>query len=396
VSVSAPPRPPRPNDPVDRAELEALVEALIEEARQRARSRRRRHAAVAALMALLGVLVFTAFERTTSSESLSPALAARSSFATGTAGSMIAFLRSPRYGDGSEPSAIYVVNADGTEERRLAGNSFGVDWSPDGRRIAFHSTVDGSWGIYVMDVDGGGLRRLTSGTVPHWSPNGQTIAFAREADGGAELYLIGADGSGLRRLTRAGASERGFRWSPDGRRIAFSGSTRDGNWDVYVMNTDGGGLRRLTRSPGFEHYPAWSPDGRRIAFTRTSHKWKGAAAIHVMNADGSGLRKLADGASYTWSPDGGEIVFVGNRDDPSRKTYGTAIFVINTDGSGPRVLMRNVDEDLAPSWSPDGRQIAFSGRGGIYLMKADGSNTERLTRNRDWFDWAPVWSPAPK
>jgi hypothetical protein len=64
VTLTAPPRPPRSSDPLDREELEALVEALIEEARQRARHRRRMYGAVAALVALVGVTIFTIFERT--------------------------------------------------------------------------------------------------------------------------------------------------------------------------------------------------------------------------------------------------------------------------------------------------------------------------------------------
>ena len=65
MTVTAPPRPPRPSDPVDREELEALVEALIEEARQRARRRRRIYAASAALVALVGVAVSSAVDRST-------------------------------------------------------------------------------------------------------------------------------------------------------------------------------------------------------------------------------------------------------------------------------------------------------------------------------------------
>ncbi len=72
MTVTAPPRPPRPSDPVEREELEALVEALIEEARQRARRRRRINVALAALVALLGVAVFTVFERTAQSQTASP------------------------------------------------------------------------------------------------------------------------------------------------------------------------------------------------------------------------------------------------------------------------------------------------------------------------------------
>ena len=78
VSITAPPRPPRQSDPVDREELEALVEALIEEARQRAQRRRRRNAAVVTLIALVGVALFAVLGRSAQSQTASRALSARS------------------------------------------------------------------------------------------------------------------------------------------------------------------------------------------------------------------------------------------------------------------------------------------------------------------------------
>jgi cell division septal protein FtsQ len=61
MTVTAPPRPPRPGDPVDRDELEAIVQALIEETRRRARRRRLVYAAAAASIALAGIVAFTVF-----------------------------------------------------------------------------------------------------------------------------------------------------------------------------------------------------------------------------------------------------------------------------------------------------------------------------------------------
>ena len=78
MSVTAPPRPPLPSDPVDREELEAVVEALIEEARQRARRRRRIYGAVAVLVAVAGVVLFTVLERTARSQNTSSASPTRS------------------------------------------------------------------------------------------------------------------------------------------------------------------------------------------------------------------------------------------------------------------------------------------------------------------------------
>jgi hypothetical protein len=83
VTITAPPRPPRPSDPVDRQEVEALVEALFEEARQRARRRRRVRLAIVACVVLVGATALAVFERTAESQNSSPGLTAGSTVSGG-------------------------------------------------------------------------------------------------------------------------------------------------------------------------------------------------------------------------------------------------------------------------------------------------------------------------
>ena len=127
MSVSAPPRPPRPSDPVDRDELEALVEALFEEARRRARRRRRIYAASVALVALVAVGVSAVLQRSTQPDTASPALAARSSGLAGAATPKIAFIREPQ---GGYAGVLWVMNPDGSGQRRLGPAFPDMDWSP--------------------------------------------------------------------------------------------------------------------------------------------------------------------------------------------------------------------------------------------------------------------------
>src|SRR5688572_13502857 len=78
-------------------------------------------------------------------------------------------------------------------------------WSPDGRRLVFQSDRHGSTELYVIDADGNNERRLTfnggDDTHPSWSPDGQWIVFDSNRDGSWNLYLMRPDGSGERRLT---------------------------------------------------------------------------------------------------------------------------------------------------------------------------------------------------
>jgi dipeptidyl aminopeptidase/acylaminoacyl peptidase len=154
LTLSAPPRPPRPGDPVDREELEALVEALIEEARRRARRRRRIYAGVGLLIALAGLAIFTILDRTAPSQTASPALASRSGSTLASAKPRLAFASSP---SGWKRASILVTNADGSGRHRVTHyGGWGSDlaWSPDGNELAFTRGYPWTADIFVVRADG--------------------------------------------------------------------------------------------------------------------------------------------------------------------------------------------------------------------------------------------------
>ena len=284
-------------------------------------------------------------------------------------GRTLAFVRSGQ---------VYVMNTDGSGEQSLTNSPGGAAapaWSPDGRRIAFMRLGMGGhvnslgylWDIYVMNADGSGQRRLARDTwrlaAPVWSPDGQRLAFVARRAGKDELHVVSADGSGERRLTTASRATPA--WSPDGRKIAFVRS-----FDVHVLNVDGTGQRNLTRSPEREFGPLWSPDGRRIVFERKLGQRHfnpcgrciraSIFEVHVVNADGNGQQRLVrfrerprrsrsewPGADPRWSPDGRKIAFRNSQN------ANWEIYVMNADGSGQRNLSRSpTEDDCCFAWSP--------------------------------------------
>ena len=135
-----------------------------------------------------------------------------------------------------------------------------------------------------------------------------------------------------------------------------------------------------------------------IAFVSTRD---GDYAIFGMNADGSRQKRLTreKGDPSTprglffqvepaWSADGGQIAFASRRDGPSH------IFVMRADGSGTRRLTSTKTDDENPTWSPDGSRIAFERGlpGDIYVTNADGTHPRRVVADfAD--DGDPAWSP---
>ena len=255
-------------------------------------------------------------------------------------------------------SEIWMMRQDGTDVSRLTnrvggGTATGPSLSPDGRRVAFSVwPAEGDWDIYVINVDGTGLRNLTDhpgfdGWRPAWSPDGTRLSFFSTRDDPAndEIYVMNSDGSDVIRLTDHPADDAHSTWSPDGSRIAFE-TNRRGNFDIYVMNSDGTAPTPLTDHPADDGWPAWSPDGTRIAF----ESWRdGNREIYVMDADGSNVLRLThfDGfdSAPAWSWDGTRIAFSSDRGGS------TDLWVMNSDGSGLERLTDHRSADFFPSWS---------------------------------------------
>jgi TolB protein len=245
---------------------------------------------------------------------------------------------------------VYVVNADGTGLRRLTtnpGDDFDPSWSPDRTRIAFRSERSGEPEIWVMTADGTEQRRLTAGFSPAWSPDGTLIAFSGPAvnpDGShGILSVIRPDGTRLRALPHTEGGEYPS-WSPDGTRIAFN-SNVTGEHVMFVIQADGSKVVDLS-GVGEGWQVDWAPDGRSILFASGRDQADpGYADIYVMRPDGSGVRRLTDQRAYTpaWSPDGEHVVYSA-----------PGLFIMNPDGSGVTPLSTNVGETSLPDWTEQG------------------------------------------
>ena len=286
-------------------------------------------------------------------------------------------------------AALLVTRVGGAQAAPEVFLNINPSWSPDGRRLVFESRRHGNVELYIIDADGTGERRLThspsdvANSHPSWSPDGSSIVFDSFRGGVFHLYVIRPDGSGERPLTHgdvAGVQEfaRHPEWSPDGRYIAFD-SRRDGNGEYYVIQADGSGLRRLTSTNDIhESHPAWTPDGEVILSAVAGE----TRTLTGLDPATGRTRRLFETpvsrSSITISPDRRRYFFRSNADSTPR------LYIATLDGAPPVAITPRGNTSYEAAWSPDGSKVAFyfdiAGAHQLFVVDADGRNLRQLTR----------------
>lgn len=329
--------------------------------------------------------------------------------------------------------------------------------------ILFVSGQDGHPEIYVVNADGSNLKRLTysehGSILPRWSPDGNHIAYLSGGDGHTDLYVMDADGAHQMRLTFSGEYRSAPQWWPDNQHISlFSGHTFqklnidgstpqslfDINGNAYndlpppvILSPDGNAIavRGITflQSEWIQAQPfvvynlnapegLWSPDSAHILYTDVQGK---AVLVYMRNLDGSRptfnnngpyFQNLPLGNEHmVWSPNGNYIVAeccaVLAPHGPEREI--TIVVVSDLESATQSRVERLTTVEILPddpgkrgmfdppvflsgfSWAPDSQQLVFTFNAGRYelaVMNVDGSGRESiLVRDTPLYD--PHWSP---
>ena len=229
-------------------------------------------------------------------------------------------------------------------------------------------------------------RKLTSGGSgfnPDYSPDGRQIAFERRFGGMRPdaIVTMGSDGSSPALIQTTCSADPCLgdsspAWSPDGHRLVFERAfgpimhDTAAGLDLVTASADGTNEQLLRRFRSLEaegrepHDAQWSPDGTRIAVSilNTRARPRNGSAIYVLDADGSDFRKVTpirlNAGSPDWAPYGRRIVFNSSYEGQAA----VEIYSVRSDGSGLKRVRREPKDSfsLEPVWSPNGKRIAFA------------------------------------
>jgi dipeptidyl aminopeptidase/acylaminoacyl peptidase len=279
--------------------------------------------------------------------------------------------------------------------------------SPDGSQVVYVRrgfdimTDQGRSALWMVDADGSDHRALTDGnsdvSSPRWSPDGTRLIYVSSEDGSSQVFVRWMDTGQVAELTNLTESPGSLTWSPDSRSIAMT---------MLVAEQQETFARMPQRPEGAEWTaPPIVIDRLRYRSDGSGYRPFGHTHVFVMPQEGGTPRQLTSGdfdhgGSLSWSPDSRAIVFSANRDDPDFNVRNSDVFEVSVETGEMTQLTDRFGPDGSPVVSPDGSQIAYTGFDDeyqgyqvtrLYVMDRDGSGTRRLTdldRSIGSLNWA--------
>jgi TolB protein len=251
---------------------------------------------------------------------------------------------------------IWVMNWDGTGQRQLTNYrsiSTFPSASPDGHIVAFTTWAPGYPAIQMFSLDTGRKlpfynQRASMNAFVSFTPDSKRVIFSSTLAGGnAQLYMANVDGSGLQRITASGAIEVEPKINPKTGTDMVDVSGRSGLPQIYHMSLQGTDVQRLSAGSGEATNPSWSPDGDHIAFAWTKGFEPGNYNIFVMDVASQQTAQLTanEGRNEnpSFAPDGAHIVYASKRGARSQ------IWEMNADGTGKHAITQTGSNEK-PIW----------------------------------------------
>lgn len=313
---------------------------------------------------------------------------------------------------------IWTIPVEGGKAKSVTdemGDSQEPDWSPDGKKIVFHSYRDGTYHIWMINKDGSDLTQLTSGISdnrePDWSPDGKSIVFSSDRSGNYDIWQIDLSSKELKQLTIDQANDSNPAFSNSGTKIAFVSQRAESG--IYILEN---GAEKLAVTEAMRiAAPSWSTDDSKLGYVTFTGKTmlfddKNTSYIYVANLSDGSTEQISAGEEdlfpfrINWTTDD-KLIYTADGHIRKRIIGQSSIetipfeatFTLNRKPYEKKKYDFDNTEDhkalgiASPVVSDDGKKIAFAAKGDIYIQEIDGKLIQ-LT-NDSYVDLEPDWSP---
>ncbi|HXM10636.1 MAG TPA: S9 family peptidase [Terriglobales bacterium] len=258
----------------------------------------------------------------------------------------------------------------------------GSTWSPDGKTVAFVSSLSGRNNIWLVPAEGGWPMQLTVSDQrqgsPTWSPNGKWIAYISDYDGDEQwdIFLVSPKTGQVLNLTNTREiAEESPAWSPDGRYLAYMVKPRTSSvFEIDVYDTVLRDVKHLTAGTAKDRMnvaPIWSTDGTFIVYTQEQSKGTDSNVFLVDVASAQSTLLTPHDGEHTYSandisPDGKNVLVTSNAGDGYDN-----VGMLDIATKKIRWITQDKWEISGESYSPDGKFLTYSanvdGNTDIYL-----------------------------
>ena len=282
--------------------------------------------------------------------------------------------------------------------------------SPDGNQILYSRTwinlVDDKreTDLWIMNSDGSTNRFFLNGSNGKWSPDGRKIAFTKEGEpDGTQIFVkyFGVEGEPTQ-ITKLDKSPSSMEWSPDSKYIAF------------IMHVDSEPALKPQGVPSAPKGASWTQAPRvidQVDYTqdRVGFLARGFRQLFIVPAEGGTARQITSGelddvsGGIAWTKDSKSIIFSSYQRPEAEYARGHSnLYSVDVNSLEVKEITTRDGSEYAPSVSPDGSKIAFIGSTWsenfyhdrkMYTMNVDGSNLKCITTSLDQTPSAATWLP---